>query len=208
MTRHSGGDQTTRRTTFRNVKVVTKKCRRSRCPNRFVIATRGRRRKYCSTACRMAAYRARQRVRVEHRSGNDEWGTPRDLFDHLDERYGPFTVDAAASDANHLCARFWTRADDGLAQGWSGEIVWCNPPYSQARKWIEKAWQEREHTVIVMLLRLSPGTNAWQQWIIPEEYDVHYEVLPGRLKFSGHKNAAPFESAVVVFGAAVKGNQR
>ena len=104
MTRHSGGDQTTRRTTFRNVKVVTKKCRRSRCPNRFVIATRGRRRKYCSTACRMAAYRARQRVRVEHRSGNDEWGTPRDLFDHLDERYGPFTVDAAASDANHLYA--------------------------------------------------------------------------------------------------------
>ena len=59
-----------------------------------------------------------------------------------------------------------------------------------------------------MLLRLSPGTNAWQQWILPEEYDVHYEVLPGRLKFSGHKNAAPFESAVVVFGAAVKGNQR
>lgn len=145
----------------------------------------------------MRALRTRQRIRVEHRSGNDEWTTPRDVFERLDEQYGPFTVDAAATDENALCDRFWTRETNGLAQDWSGEVVWCNPPYSKLRKWIEKAWSEREHAVTVLLIPARPGTKAWQQWILPF---AHVEYIPGRLKFGGHINSAPFASAVVVFG--------
>ena len=43
---------------------------------------------------------------------------------------GPFTVDVAAAPHNTKCERFYTAEQDGLAQSWAGETVWCNPPYS------------------------------------------------------------------------------
>ena len=49
----------------------------------------------------------------------DEWETPQDLFDKYDEIYH-FTLDAAASDQNHKCQNYYTKADDGLSKMWGG----------------------------------------------------------------------------------------
>ena len=49
----------------------------------------------------------------------DEWETPQDLFDKYDEIYH-FTLDAAASDQNHKCPKYYTKADDGLSKMWGG----------------------------------------------------------------------------------------
>jgi hypothetical protein len=35
------------------------------------------------------------------------------------------------------CDRYYTAADDGLAQPWDG-LVWCNPPYSRFKPWVER----------------------------------------------------------------------
>jgi phage N-6-adenine-methyltransferase len=65
-----------------------------------------------------------------------------------DEDFAPlhkrfrFTIDAAASPTNAKLPRYWTRDDDALTQSWAGERVWCNPPYSDIRPWVEKAWRE------------------------------------------------------------------
>ena len=45
------------------------------------------------------------------------WETPRALFEQLDAEFH-FTLDAAASDENHKCGRYFTEKEDGLRQNW------------------------------------------------------------------------------------------
>lgn len=75
-------------------------------------------------------------------SENVSWGTPKDLFSALDEEFH-FTLDAAASDKNHKCEKYYTEETDGLAHSWRGEIVFLNPPYGKTiGLWMKKALSE------------------------------------------------------------------
>lgn len=66
----------------------------------------------------------------------EDWRTPPDLFAALHREFN-FTVDAAATPANALLPRFFTRENDAFAQDWRGERVFCNPPYGRdSGKWI------------------------------------------------------------------------
>ena len=74
-------------------------------------------------------------------SATDEWATPQELFDRLNDEFH-FTVDVCASKENAKVSRFFTKEQDGLKQDWTGEPVWCNPPYGRAVKaWIRKAYE-------------------------------------------------------------------
>lgn len=118
----------------------------------------------------------------------DDRTTTRETFDPLDARFG-FTVDVAASDVNARCLRYYTRETNGLAQSWAGESVWCNPPYSDIRPWVEKAWQE-SHAArsIVMLLPANRTEQAWWQDLVEPYRDragsaLRVEFLRGRHRF-------------------------
>jgi hypothetical protein len=69
---------------------------------------------------------------------DDEWYTPKWLFDALGLR---FDVDVCAPvDRTYVSTPadvFYTEDDDGLAHDWDG-LVWCNPPYSTPTPWAEK----------------------------------------------------------------------
>jgi len=56
-----------------------------------------------------------------------EWSTPQALFDVLNAECR-FETDVCATPQNAKCGRYWTSADDGLSQQWSG-MCWMNPPY-------------------------------------------------------------------------------
>ena len=128
-------------------------------------------------------------------SDRHDWQTPPEVFTPLHEEFS-FTVDAAASQSNTMLPRFWDVASDGLAQSWTGERVWCNPPYGrEQRRWIEKA-SRREAEVAVLLLPARPDTAAWQDWILPT---AEVRFLRGRIRFVGAKQGAPFPSAVVIW---------
>ena len=72
-------------------------------------------------------------------SETDEWATPQDLFDRLDAEFG-FTLDVCATAANHKVDKYFDKAMDGLAQDWSGEVCWMNPPYGRViPSWTAKA---------------------------------------------------------------------
>ena len=71
--------------------------------------------------------------KVHFSTGKDDWGTPQDLFDALNKEFN-FTLDPCADDNNHKCAKYYTIEQDGLAQSWAGETVFCNPPYSRKTK--------------------------------------------------------------------------
>jgi len=74
-------------------------------------------------------------------SATDEWSTPQDLFDRLNDEFH-FTIDVCASEENTKVSRYYTKEQDGLKQDWTGETVWCNPPYGrQIKRWIHKAYE-------------------------------------------------------------------
>ncbi|MGJ5666079.1 phage N-6-adenine-methyltransferase [Morganella morganii] len=84
----------------------------------------------------------------------DSWQTPEWLFTALDLEFG-FYLDAAASDINALCSRYLTEQDDALKSEWvSHGAIWCNPPYSNIRPWVEKAAEQSrmQNQPVVMLV--------------------------------------------------------
>lgn len=75
-------------------------------------------------------------------SKTNEWETPQDLFDKLDQEFN-FTLDPCATDENAKCDRYYTIKEDGLKQSWKGETVFCNPPYGrQIKDWVKKCYTE------------------------------------------------------------------
>ena len=88
------------------------------------------------------------------------WGTPQDLFDVLHSEYR-FTIDSCASPFNCKLDRYWTRADDALSQDWSGERVWCNPPYRDIPAWLAHA---HEADLTVYLLPVRSDREWWRRY--------------------------------------------
>lgn len=114
----------------------------------------------------------------------DEWNTPKSFYNQLNKEFS-FNFDPCPEGA------LW----DGLALDW-GSRTFCNPPYSQIKKWVKKAWDESQLGKTVVLLIPSRTDTSW--W---HEYCMKGEIrfIKGRLKFGGAKWNAPFPSAVVVF---------
>ena len=128
-----------------------------------------------------------------------EWATPQNLFDALDTIHH-FTLDPAATHENAKCARHFTKEQDGLAQNWGGETVFCNPPYGRdIGAWVKKGFQEGQKpgTKVVMLLPARTDTKWFHDYCTKGKI----EFLRGRLKFGEAKESAPFPSMLVTFGA-------
>lgn len=133
---------------------------------------------------------------VHFSSETDNWATPQDFYDKLDSIFN-FTLDPCASDQNHKTAKYFTEADDGLAQSWDGERVFMNPPYGrEIGKWVEKASQIKGG-LVVCLVPARTDTRWWHDHVVGGGAITKY--LKGRLKFGGQANSAPFPSAIVIF---------
>jgi phage N-6-adenine-methyltransferase len=133
---------------------------------------------------------------VHWSSASENWATPQDFFDRCAAEFGPFDLDACASPDNAKCARYFTIADNGLAQEWRGR-VWMNPPYGRMiALWMRKAWESAQAGAIVVCLVPARTDTAW--W---HDYAAKGTVrfIRGRLKFAGHHKDAPFPSAIVIF---------
>ena len=164
----------------------------------------------------------------------DERGTPPELFAALDRRFR-FTIDVAALPHNRKCTRYFAPpaprpwgcmweveclpvAVDGLRQPWHGERVWCNPPYSNIRPWVEKATQEWGlgrgvgAELIVMLLPANRTEQAWWQELVEPYRDragsigLHVEFLAGRFAFDTGSKVAnsrpPFGCCLLIWGGS------
>jgi site-specific DNA-methyltransferase (adenine-specific) len=143
---------------------------------------------------------------------NDEWETPKPLFELLDSEFG-FELDAAASHKNHLCNAYYTKENSALEQDcWRHYLgreepinsVWLNPPYSRGliSEFVKKAYEEAKNCgiLVVCLLPADTSTIYWHEYC-SKAYEIRF--LKGRVKFllDGIKadNSPPFPSAVVVF---------
>lgn len=142
----------------------------------------------------LVGFRAKNHPQQRARSDVDDRRVTREFFDSLHATHA-FTVDAAASADNAMLPRYWTQEDDALMKSWSGERVWCNPPYSNINPWVEKAWREMRHgcELVVMLLPANRCEQGWWQRQVepyrdgarlrPHRLRLTTEFLPGRMRF-------------------------
>ena len=140
-----------------------------------------------------------------NKAKRDDWGTPRNFFNELNEIWG-FNLDVAASTENALCDRFYTKEDDALKHHWNlghdgPTVVWCNPPYGRGlNDWVSKAileWDSHHCSAIVMLLPSRTGTKWFHMLNDHPECEIRFN--RGRLKFEGAEYSAPFDTILAVF---------
>lgn len=153
-------------------------------------------------------------IKVCYSSKSNEWETPKDIFNLLNEEFH-FELDAAATKDNHLCNYFYTKEENSLVQDWSKfKSIFCNPPYGrEIGKFIKKGFEESlKGSVVVFLIPARVDTKWWHEYCSKGEV----RFIKGRLKFNNrifpswkedgtHKiSPAPFPSAVVIFGPQTK----
>ncbi len=150
-------------------------------------------------------------------SRSDEWETPQDLFDNLDNVFN-FTLDPCATNTNYKCNKYYTIKDNGLSKSWAGEMVFVNPPYgNKLKEWVKKCYQESKHADIVLLMPARTDTRYQHDYIFKYAKAICY--IKGRLKFENrllpswkadgsHKlSSAPFPSQIVVFADNITNEQ-
>lgn len=127
-----------------------------------------------------------------------DWTTPIELFRELDKEFH-FTLDPCSTHENALCKKHYTIKENGLLQDWSGESVYCNPPYGrEIKNWVKKCYEEslKPKTIVVLLIFSRTDTKYFHNYIYGK---AELRFIKGRLKFGNCKNSAPFPSMVVIF---------
>jgi phage N-6-adenine-methyltransferase len=114
-------------------------------------------------------------TKKDYHSPSNCWQTPQWLFDQLNEEFN-FGVDLCANFDNFKCSVFFTDylKNEFYIWGMSNEgypnnhvelikesTCFMNPPYSNPKPFIEKAWEDSKHCKIVCLVKCDPSTKWW-----------------------------------------------
>lgn len=131
---------------------------------------------------------------VDHYRGSraQDWRTPEALFAGLHAEYG-FTLDGAAKPGNSLTARY-SSPDSRLP--WTGERVFCNPPWSNIAPFVELA-----ATAALAVLLVPARVNAkWFHRAL--ELGAQPRFFRGRPHFRGNAERghnSPIDCLLLVF---------
>lgn len=142
-----------------------------------------------------APFQARPYVEWYGNKRRQNWQTPPELFMAWDMCFG-FTMDGASEPGNGLLPKAST-ADNPLP--WEGERVFCNPPWSNIRPFVELA-----ATADLAVLLVPARTNAkWFHRAL--ELGAQVRFFPGRVKFvrpdgsGGPGHNCPVDCVLLVF---------
>jgi phage N-6-adenine-methyltransferase len=118
--------------------------------------------------------------------------------DFVSKEFGGFDLDTCATAENAKCTKFLDIAASGLDQHWQAKN-WCNPPYSELKKWVTKARREQlRGNLTVMLVPARTDTAIFHDSIYNQP-SVEIRFVRGRLKFRGSETSAPFPSMLLIF---------
>lgn len=114
----------------------------------------------------------------------NSWGTDPMIFNAMNKEFN-FSLDAAASDSNHLVENYLTKYDDSLSVDWSAcgyKSAWINPPYGKGliKRFMAKCIEQKYKGVTSVLL--VPATLD-AQWLPINSISEIRIITGGRLSF-------------------------
>ncbi len=130
----------------------------------------------------------------------DEWGTPQQVFNKLNNEFG-FQLDTCATAENAKCEIFYTKENSGLDNDWKA-VNWCNPPYSDIKRWVLKARREQLKGNLTVMLIPARTDTAFFHDSIYNKANVEVRFFRGRIRFinpAKKLDNAPFPSMIVIF---------
>ena len=154
------------------------------------------------TTNRAVRHAASHRNNGRYNGAGRDWETPPEIFIPLHDEFA-FTLDPCATPENAKCPRFFTEADDGLAQPWDGERVFMNPPYgSEIDAWTRKARESSARALVVGLLPASTDLRWFHRDILEAGAELRF--IRGRVPFitrGPYRASGFFASMIVVWRA-------
>ena len=140
-------------------------------------------------------------------------GTPRDLLDAVERRFGRITFDLAADADNCVVQNpsggkcWFDEADDALSPEtqWPNHgTLWLNPPFADIAPWATRCglWTRaalnlpQPDAVLLMLVPASVGANYWERSIAGKARVLG---ISPRVRFAGHTQAFPKDLALCVY---------
>lgn len=120
----------------------------------------------------------------------NDYKTPPILYNKALARFNldKFELDTCCSGKNIPAEKYCIKGEtNGLDVLWE-EFNWCNPPFNECKKWIEKAYREQQrgcHTA--MLIPVRTETAYWHNYILNNP-NVTIEWLRKGYKFLNKDN--------------------
>lgn len=116
---------------------------------------------------------------------NDEYGTPKNLFEIACMKYGIFPlIDICASFTNHVLPNFISK-ESNCFKHYINEDFFMNPPYSQIYKFMSYAYeQHRKFNVNALILTFAKVDTKWWHEFVEDYAEVHF--IRGRIQFNDH----------------------
>ena len=129
-----------------------------------------------------------------------DYGTPREFLDAIEQRFGATTFDLAAHAENTTHPDYFSPEVDSLAQDWTqlAGNLWLNPPFGDIAPWAAKcAASAAPHRRIFMLTPASIGSNWFAAHVLGKALVLG---LSPRMTFVGAPDPYPKDLMLSIFG--------
>lgn len=133
-----------------------------------------------------------------------DYGTPQNLIDAIERRFGKLHVDLAAEPWNKKAPIFVTPQQDTLTVPWARRFGrkqnFLNPPFKHIPPFAEKCAYEGRLMKTGRIFFLTPasvGANWFVEHVKPYAFVLE---LHGRITFEGEEQAYPKDCILSIFG--------
>lgn len=133
----------------------------------------------------------------------NDYKTPPELYQKALKKFmlNQFTLDTCCTDENIPALNYYKKGkNDGLTERWFN-FSWCNPPFNECKKWIEKAYQENQERdiEIAMLIPVRTETKYWHDYLLHNP-KVEIEFLRKGYRFldKDNKEMGTFKNALAL----------
>lgn len=133
----------------------------------------------------------------------NDYKTPPELYQKALKKFmlNQFTLDTCCTDENIPALDYYKKGKaDGLTERWFN-FSWCNPPFNECKKWIEKAYKENQERdiEIAMLIPARTETKYWHDYILHNP-KVEIEFLRKGYRFldKDNKEMGVFKNALAL----------